>query len=245
MKPTLALLVAAALCGCAKFPEDGGGTANVTRIQFRMRVQGKINTTLDNDPITNYIYAVAIRASADENPNPETNPQPVFSAPHPNGFVQGEPTHFVLFDSINPQSQYPYVLYRFARTGDPENPINLASWTRVDQQIINFVRPDAGSNELRFDLFINQLADSVEEQNSLRFLQVNFLTMNRYARDTVSGRQQDYLGNNNNPVDVNKAITIDLRTNTVRENDNDYEPTGDTPDPDLDIVDWSVQVVRP
>jgi hypothetical protein len=241
----LAALVAVSAIGCAKFPENGGGSSNVARITFRMRVQGKINTTQDEDPITSYIYIVAIRASADENPNPDTNPQPVFSAPHPNGFVQGQPTHFVQFDAINPNAQFPYVLYRFAKTGNPANPIDLATWGRVDQQIINFVRPDPGTNELRFDVFLNQLASSEEEMNNLRFIQVNFLTMNRYARETTSGRIQDFLGNNDNPVDVNKAITVDLRTNTIRENDGNYEPQGDTGDPDLDIVDWSVQVIRP
>lgn len=232
------------LGACAKFPENGGN-ANVTRITFRMRVQGKINTAQDDDPLTNYLYFVAIRATSDENPDPVlTNPQPIFS-PNPNGFVNGQPTHFVEFNTLNPTESFPYHIYRFARTGNPSNPIDLGQWTEVQQRIINFERPTNGGNVLQFDVFINQLADTEEEQNNLRFLQVNFLTMNRRLLTDTGGRIQDYLGRNSDPLDVNKAIRVDLRTNDIKENTADYEPEGDVVDPDLDIVDWSIRVVRP
>lgn len=244
MKRLLILCLVAIVAGCAKFPTNGA-TNNVTRISFMMRVQGKINTTVDEDPGTNYIYLVGIRTATEDNPDPQTNPQPVFSAPHPNGFVQGQPTHFVQFDTINPNATYPFHLYQFAKTGDPNNPIDLSTYTEVNQPIINFTRPDPGSGVLKFDLYLNQLADSQDAMNNLKFLQVNFLTMNKTARETTSGRMQDYLGDNNNASEVNKAITIDLRTNTIRQNDGIYEPQGDTSDPDLDIVDWSIQVTRP
>jgi hypothetical protein len=222
------------LVSCAKFPANGTAS-NVTRVTFMMRVQGKINTTQDDDPLTSDYYFVAIRASSEDNPDPTTNPQPVFSAPHPNGFVQGQCTHFVQFETANPNAPYPYTLWRFP------DPIGLSGPQQLNSPIINFTRPDPGTGTLRFDLFVNQLGDPA----TLKFLQVNFFTMNKLARETTSGRLQDYLGDSGDPLDVNKAITIDLRTNTIRQNDGNYEPAGDCPDPDLDIVDWSIQVTRP
>lgn len=91
------VLSALAITGCAKFPANGTGTT-YTRVSFRIRVAGKINTTQDADPLTNYLYFVAIRASSDDNPDSTTNPQPVFAV-NPNGFVGGQPTHFVEFAS--------------------------------------------------------------------------------------------------------------------------------------------------
>lgn len=236
------VLSALAVTGCAKFPANGTGTT-YTRVSFRIKVAGKINTTQDADPLTNYLYFVAIRASSDDNPDSTTNPQPVFAV-NPNGFVGGQPTHFVEFDTLNPTQQYPYRLYQFATTSDPANPINLGAYSEVAQPIVNFTRPDSGGAELKFDLFTNQLGDGTGS-TALKFLQVNFLTMNKRLLSGTTGRLQDFLGDNNNAADLNKAIKVDLRTNDYKVNTSDYEPSGDVSDPDLDIVDWSVTVTRP
>lgn len=242
----LGILPILALGGCAKSPA-GAVAGNFTRISFRVRVAGHINP--------NYIYDVAIHADTDPDPEPQFAPVPVLNANNPNGRVAGSPTHFVEFDALNSQVE-PFVLYRFAKReevqnpSDPTNPIALESWARsIRRRIVNFEQVDLGtSTELRFDLFTDQLVDADADAQNLKSLQVNFLTMNRLANQGSGNRVIDSLGDNATS-NLNQYIRIDLRTNQTYSNTvgpgAGLEPTGDSPDPDLDIIDWSVDVQRP
>jgi hypothetical protein len=208
-----------------------------------MSVEGKINTASDSDPLSNYIYIVALRVSNEVNPQPQTNPQPIFDV-NPNGFVAGQPTHFIEFNSLNPGASFPYTLYAFRKTGNPSDPIDLAQFAPSVSNIINFTRPGSNGNTLEFEVFLPQLAESLDEANNFISMQVNFLTMNRKALSNAGGRVIDFLGDNRDITQLNSAIRVDLRTNDRRFNTGDFEPQGDTADPDLDVVDWEVQVIR-
>ncbi|HSI72051.1 MAG TPA: hypothetical protein VK934_02645 [Fimbriimonas sp.] len=255
-----ALLVAAIVsASCAKFPDTGPGS-QFTRVTFRMKVAGKINTAQDDD-FPYYVYDIAIRATPEINPEDRFAPVPVVAEGSPNGRMAGSPTHFVEFDTLNPQSADPFVLYRFAtqaevpNPSDPTNPINLNSYTRSTRgRIVNFQDLDADPSVLQFDIFVNQLADTDDASKLLNSLQVNFLTMSRTALGGGTGtRAIDSIGDNRVPSDFNRYIRVDLRQDGVTNNTTgittNIEPSGDVypngiTDPDLDIIDWSIEVRR-
>jgi hypothetical protein len=239
------------LAGCAKFPDTPDSNANVTKVIFRMRVAGTINP--------NYIYDVAIRSSADPNPTTEQAriPSPIINEANPNGRMAGSPTHFVEFSAFTSQIE-PFVLYRFTtkaeipNNDDPDNPINLASFARQpNTRIVNFKPVNPGTDTtLEFTLFINQIPDTVNGNNPPQALQVNFLTMNRLAGTGAGNRIIDSLGDNRSAGGPNQYIKIDLRSNLTYGNagglpGSDLEPEDDCPDPDLDIVGWTIEVQRP
>ena len=240
---------------CAKFPANGG-IGNFTKITFRIKVAGNINTTQDDTPFTNYVYIVAIRALTTEDVPNTGAPVPVIGSNTPNGFVAGSPTHFVQFASDNPLRSYPFILYKFnpgPTTGDPDNPVNLASWfdtTPTRGAITNFQRLDSDPHTLQFELFVNQLVNTDADASTIKKLQINLLTMNRLATSGSSGRLWDALGNANVPSELTTTITVDLRSNNTVDNRFETEPST-TPDvtggndPDLDIRDFSVTVQQP
>ena len=247
----VALFAFAALAGCAKFPENGAVANNVTKVIIRVQVAGTINP--------NYIYDVAIRSSADPNPTTDLNriPTPLIGENNPNGRMAGSPTHFVEFQALTAQIE-PFILYRFTtraekpNDADPDNPINLSSYARQpNTRIINFTPVNPGvDNTLEFTLFINQIPDTVNGNLPPQALQLNFLTMNRLAGTGAGSRIIDSLGDNRSPGGPNQYIKIDLRSDLTYGNagglpGEGLEPTGDCPDPDLDIVGWTVQVQRP
>jgi len=251
-------LFALVLGGCAKFP-DGDQLGSFTRISFRMRVSGKINTVSDDDPLTSYVYIVGIRVLTGEDVPVNGAPAPVVEAGTPNGFIAGYPTHFVEFRSDIPTTSRPYILYKFGpgpSPGEPDNPVNLSAYTdtaATRPPIIQYGVPGQGStplNEIQFDLFTNQLVDSDDLADTITKLQINFLTMNKRATSGTSGRVIDALGDTR-ATSANESIVIDLRSNSIITNNGaggTIEPTGDpfpTNDPDVDISDFTVEVHRP
>jgi hypothetical protein len=255
----LLLTLPVLLVGCAKFP-TGIDQPEFTRVTIRMRVAGNINTTFDETPASAYIYNIAIRATEDSNPPDNLAPVPVVNPNSPNGRMAGSPTHFVEFDSQNPNSAEPFVLYRFATRqevpdpNDPDNPINLTFFTRSTRgRIVNYQNLSDNPSELRFDIFVNMLADTDEEARRLQTLQINFLTMNRLATGVGGTRVIDSIGDNRIPSEFNRYILVDLRRDGVIDNRTGpsagIEPSNDTwpgglLDPDLDIIDWSIEVQR-
>lgn len=252
MKKVFLLLPLLAGSGCAKFPEDGT-QAQFTRIRFTVRMRGEVNTADDDSPLTNGLYYVAIRATKDINPLPQTAPVPVYVSGTPNGFVAGSPTHFVRFLAENPLVSYPYTLFRFSPgpgPGDPDNDVNLATFfdqTPNTGPLINFTRPrDGDGRTLQFDIFTDQLAGNATDAQLLTKLQVNFLTMNKLSTAGTTGRVGDSLGDNRTPSG-NAFVNVDLRSSNTVRNDG-LEPTEDTfggDDSSLDIQDFTIEVIRP
>jgi|SRR5579885_3281495 len=210
--------------GCAKFPANGVATST-KRLIFTMTMAGPINP--------NYVYIVAMHASTDVNPTTQ-GPIPVISQPWGNGFVAGTVDLFVKWDPLTSPN---YGIYRF-------QDVNLTQYVQVGVPI-NSTPVNSGSNQIQFELDINQIASSTAIAPQLQSLQVNFLTMNRVPQGQDSGGKiYDALGNTLDPTQINDYVVIPLNQPGIYNNArfNNLEPTGDTPDPALDIADWSVEV---
>jgi hypothetical protein len=101
---------------------------------------------------------------------------------------------------------------------------------------------------LQFEIDLSQITPQGGDPALLQSVQVNFLTMNRRPQGNDTGQKiWDALGDGRTPNGVNEFVRIPLTTSRVWTNtDIDIEPpTSDCPDPDLDIVNWSVEVRRP
>ncbi len=239
LKRTLVLSAALLLCGCAKFPNSGGGTGS-TRIVVSMYVAGKIRTgseqTSGGLP---YIYMVAINPTTEENPITQ-GPIPVIGPPWGNGFVAGQCRFFMWWNPL----QFPkYGLYQFQDT--LLNQYSLIGTPVISENITE------GVNRIKFEFDLSQLITDPNELLTIKALQINFLTMDRIPQvgvekfwdangDARSGLSQD----------INQPILISLRTSAVYDNSRAFikEPANDVVganDPDLDIIDWSIEVRLP
>lgn len=215
-----ALLVAS---GCAKFPGGGGGP-QTRRLVFKMTVAGTLRP--------GYVYIVALRPSNDLNPTTQ-GPIPVIAPPWGNGFVAGNATHFVQWDALqSPQ----YNLYAFRDA-------QLNEWFLLGAPV-NFVDVPANGRTLQFEIDLSQVAPTPAEALLYRSIQINFLTMDRVPQGSAGSKSWDALGNGALPSEINSYVSIPLQNAAVYDNARFFnlEPSGDNPDPDLDIVDWSVEV---
>lgn len=209
---------------CAKFPANGSATST-TRVTFTMTTAAPINP--------NYVYIFAIHASEDTNPTTQ-GPVPVISQPWGNGFVAGTVDLFVRWDPLTSPN---YLIYRF-------QDVNLTQFVQVGVPI-NSTPVNSGDNTISFELDLNQIASSVAEAPLLQSMQVNFLTMNVVPQGSFSGSKiYDALGNTLDPTQINDYIVVPLKQPGTYDNNfyGDLEPTGDCPDPALDITNFSVQV---
>lgn len=228
LRRLLALCLIIFLVGCARLP-DGGLGASATRLVFKMRVAREINT--------NYIYMVALRPSNESNP-PEQGPIPAIAPPWGNGFVAGDVTHFVQWTNVlSPKFQ----LFEFREGTD------LIEYRSIGVPVV-YVDVVPGSDTIQFELNLDQLADVPADALNFQSLQLNFLTMDRIPQGSIGSKNWDALGDGRLTTSINSPITIPLRTSGTYNNQTgqfiDLEPEGDVPDPDLDIVEWSVEVRR-
>jgi len=241
MKRLAILGLTLALAGCAKFPSNGS-TQN-TKVHFSMTVAGTIKPQ--------YVYVVAIRWAKTDPPfDPDHGPIPVIASPWGNGIVAGRCNVYMRWDSF----QFPnYQMYRFSDAiPDDQFPTNGQAYNTnpVQQQPpINYVDVTDGGRTIEFDLDMSQIAPSTAEIPQIRDLQVNFLTMDRVPQGGDSGSKVwDALGNTT-VFDSNDFITVSVDRNGTYSNSTvplpGLEPSGDVADPDLDIVDWKIQVIRP
>lgn len=221
------LLACLLVGGCARFPANGA-SSQTKRLVFSMTVSRQINP--------NYVYIIAMNASTDPNPT-EQGPIPITDFPWGNGFVAGTVDVFVRWDPLTSPN---YLIYRFRDS-------NMVQYVQVGVPI-TFDPVPTGGKTLRFELDLNQIASSVDEAKLLQSLQVNFLTMDRVPTGQDSGGKVfDALGDTQSATGINDFVVIPLDRAGVYTNQrfNNLEPTGDTPDPDLDITDWSIEVRTP
>ncbi|RYG47848.1 hypothetical protein EON79_06225 [bacterium] len=269
MKRLLLLAPLFAVASCAKFPGADSVTSQFPRINFVVQLRGEVNDSStqygDQDPGTAYLYYVVIRAiTTDEQPN-VGDPSPVIGENTPNGFVAGSPTHFIEYQSNLPTQQFPFRLFRFnpgPTQNDPDNPINLGSFIDTTNiagigPIVNFTRPGdtSNKNELRFDLFLNQLATPEIPVESIKRIQVNILTMSRKSTLGAGDRSWDALGDARNPGEIVTTVTLDVRSNRIIDNTSagdQIEPIDDVVtssgfggDPSLDIQYFSIEARQP
>ncbi|MBI3721160.1 MAG: hypothetical protein HY248_01290 [Fimbriimonas ginsengisoli] len=223
MRRLLLGLVVLCLGGCAQFPSGGVG-AGAKRLVFTMTVAGVINE--------NEVYIVALRPSRDASPI-DIGPEPVIAPPWGNGFVAGNCTHFVRWD---PLASPKYTLYQFQDA-------LLTQFFAIGTPV-NVVDVTTGGKTLQFELDLNQLAATPQDAALLQSIQVNFLTMDHIPQGSTGSKNWDALGDSRLPSGINQWVTIPLTSSGLYNNQrfNGLEPTGDAPDPDLDIADWSVEV---
>jgi len=109
---------------------------------------------------------------------------------------------------------------------------------------INSTPVNTGDNTISFELDINQIAANQSQVPLLQSMQVNFLTMNRVPQGSDSGSKiYDALGDTQDPTQINDYVVIPLQAGVYNNaRFANLEPTNDTPDPALDISDWSVEV---
>lgn len=240
----LGLTLAMALAGCAKFPSNGS-TSN-TRVHITMTVAGQIKPQ--------YVYIVAIRWAKDDPPfDKDHGPIPVIASPWGNGMFAGRVNMYMRWDSF----QFPnYQLYRVTDAipddAFPTDGVayNTNSISQNPPTPIAYVDVTDGGRTLDFDLDMSQIAPSTAEISQIKNLQINFLTMDRVPTGNDSGSKfWDALGNSRSSQDINDFITVPVNRNITYTNSTYLIPgleiSGDVDDPDLDIVDWSVQVSLP
>ncbi|RMG22836.1 MAG: hypothetical protein D6724_09685 [Armatimonadetes bacterium] len=226
------MLVRFALCltilfaiGCAKFP-DSGSQQGTRRLIFTIEMASEINP--------DFVYIVAIRDGDDL--TGQEGPIPVIAPPWGNGFVAGKATHFVRFDGDQPNGGYG--LYRFTDTQ------NLSSWILLGVPI-SFQTPGPGERTLRFEIDLTQLRPNPADALNIQALQINLLTMDRVPTDPNDNdpKTWDALGNSRDINEISSYLTIFMTPDRIyRNSDTNLEPEGDTDDPRLDIVDWTIEV---
>lgn len=198
-----------------------------------MRVDTRLRTGLEEGGNgLPYVYIVALRLSTDPSPT-DTGPIPVV-VPGGNGFVAGNATHYVLW---NPLASPSFQIWKFN-----DATLDSATFTGVP---INYTPIRVGDSTLQFEIDMSQLVP-VADVPTIQSIQANFLSMNN-TNTSGGGRLWDALGDGGDLSQINSYFTFqpvsavtytDLSTGSI-------EPQGDVADPELDIVDWSIEVRLP
>lgn len=218
----IGLFCLVAASACAKFP-DQNAAAGTKRLTFTFTMDQAINP--------NFVYIVALRPSTDVNPT-DQGPIPVIQPPWGNGFVAGNCTYFMLW---NPSNSPAFGLYQFIDA-------NLINYQLIGTPVVT--QPvQSGDRGMRFDIDLSQLGGQTLS-DTYKSIQINFLTMDRIPTGGAGSKTWDALGDNRLPSQINSPISIDLRTSGTYNNAFflNLEPQGDTPDPTIDIIDFSVEV---
>lgn len=266
MRPLLALpLVGLVLAGCAKGPANGV-SGQYTRLRFTFTMAGDVVQPIGGDSSTytfqsGYIYLVAIRPLTGIAPiNDNKGPVGVYAATNgnpKNGFVEGRPTRYVLYDPTQPTA---YQIRKFGTretTPDDDNPIDLANITTVGAVVQGLDPQTSGfPRQFGFDIYTNDLVDDPTTAQNVTAIQFNIIACNKALLQPgdASGRVADALGNINNlgitgqgyrQVYINTSTGYANSTSTDVEGANDTYSSSGKYDPSLDIVDWTLDVSRP
>ncbi len=252
----LAMLALAAAGGCARQPPAAGNTGGTVlsgkRLVVNMVFRAPVNP--------NFHYFLLLNNAGNQN---ASGPIPVLAPPYGNGFASASGgnsgfTDFVRFDNLQPQG---YGLYHVVGNANDSNFI-------YEGTPVTYLPPLAGNGTtLSFQLDLAQivtdagggpLADPNQTMNvarSLRYLQVNLIATNSIPRDrtTPTDKEVDSLGDTRTLTGQTSFLIVDLSQYRVYRNsdligqstaeppDNDVFGTA-TPDPSLDLVDWSIEV---
>ncbi|MDO8585965.1 MAG: S8 family peptidase [Armatimonadota bacterium] len=211
--------------------QQGAGLVNVAgllapdttnRLVCEVRVAGVINP--------NCFYYVAIDNDGDPNDGPEA----VIGPPWGNGWGRASITHYVQYDTSIPQGGY-----GLFRIPDPD----LLGKIYLGPPL-NSIIPGPGGNTLRFALDLDDLALPPQtDGDQIRTLDINLIATDVVPVDPsfVGPRQWDALGDHSSSA----FLRLDITPGRVISNTTEgLEPEGDVSNPDLDIVDWSIEVQR-
>jgi hypothetical protein len=231
MKTRLLLisLLLAALIGCAKLPESGGGDSTV-RVLFRWTTDGEIvNGQGAGGGGLPYLYFIVLNLSKDANPITQ-GPIPV-TASGGNGYVAGDATHMILWDPLRSPE---FSLWKFQ---DEE----LLTITEIDIPV-NYRSVQTGDRTFEVEIDLSQLVPG--EVDDIKNIQVNFLSMNRLSTSGGGTRDWDALGDSRVAGEVNSPFTFSTLFSRLYSDaiEGDIEPAGDALDPGVDFVDWEIEV---
>lgn len=203
--------------GCARFPTTPVSPTG-KRLIITMTVAGEINPS--------YYYYIAFDTSGTATPGP----LPVVGRPWGNGWGTGNITDYVLYDQLQPQG---YGLYRI-----PAGTQLLGK--EYNGAPIYFISPPDGSNKLQFTISIDQLATATLPAADIDQININFITTDKVPLDDnyPGPKYYDGLGDLGNDF-----LSISVETNQTYSNtQTPIEQTGDVVIPDLDIIDWTIEV---
>ncbi len=217
-----------AFAGCARFPEVPA-ERGVRRLIIEMQVAGRIRPE--------YHYFVVFNLSNDSTGS--AGPLPVVSPPWGSGFASGAFTHYMRYASFLPQGGY--ALYRVEQGTENQPPPHVYLGVPISVETVS-----ANSNRLRFEIDITQFIPDERDARAMRFIQLNFITTDIIPTDpnTPVRKNGDSLGD----ARIGEFRYLNLRIDqnrVVRNSDSLLESADDVADPDLDIVDWRVEVRTP
>lgn len=203
--------------GCARFPSNALPVTG-KRLIITLTVAGEI------DP--NYHYYVAFDTSGTSAPGP----LPVVARPWGNGWGTGSITNYVIYDRSQPQG---YGVYRIV----PSTDLLMKEYVGPP---VSWVNPPAGANRLEFTIDLVQLATAAVPADKIDLVNINFVTTDIVPVDPNApvDKHYDALGPGGNDF-----ITISVKTNQTYSNSQTaVEGPGDVVLPNLDIIDWSIEV---
>jgi hypothetical protein len=215
----MAALMLIFAAGCARFP------VNPVPITGRQLI---ITVTVAGEINPNYYYYVAFDTSGAMTPGP----LPVVAIPWGNGWGTGNISNYVIFHTGQPFGGY--ALYRFT------NPELLFPQLVGNGSPVSWVTPPPGANTLQFTIDLGQLATAALPADQIDQININFITTDVVPLDPNAPVRKLYDGLG---VRGNEFITIQTATSQVYNNSQtNLEFPGDVVLPDLDIIDWSVEV---
>ncbi len=221
-------VVLSMLAGCARFPSTAPTTGK--QLVVTLRVRDRITLVDDADPTVRHYYFIAIDNDNDQYTGPWAVAYPPYGG---NGWVTSRDaqrsigvTSFLEYDAANPGGYiYSFVPGSFLlQYTNPQPPVRY--------EILD------GGSTLRFTIDFSQIATTAIPADSIRELDINFITTNELAvnpNQLYPFRQFDGLGPSGQDY-----VTVDATTDRLYTGQ-DIDAVVPT-DGDIDIVYWSVQV---
>jgi len=253
MKAFTRFALGAVFCGslafftgaCARSPTSSGGDGTTRKFLIvNMTVRGQIQP---QDAATPYYYFCVINRTDTIS---EPGPVPVVDRPWGNGFAAPAP-------NAGPDNQGFIGFVRYDRSGyrcfRVTGNATQGSFTDLGQPD-GATAPQTGEKALSFRFDLNRLKLTPEEVEK-RYVQINLIATNNLpigAEDAA--KVWDAFGDGRGDAgtgSLNAPITLDATQNIFRRNsDTNLEPANDVrdhlgpivDDPNLDIVDWSVEI---
>lgn len=213
------------LGGCARFPETGLAVSKRLVVEFR--VAGKIRA--------DYYYFILI----DNNNDPLGTDGPIPPVAPPwggNGFATGSFQRFVEYNGALPLNGF--VLYKVL---DPDR---LQVFQSLGLPLEASISADGKSMRVVIDFA--SLALDGQDPAEIKVLQINIIATDRTPKDPndTSLKMWDALGDSRQFPNAYLTLMTDA-DRVLRNADTNLEPAGDVVngnDPDLDIVDWQIEV---
>ena len=213
----LAVIGCLPLVGCARTPA-GAGDRVERQLLVQFTVRGQVN------PNRHYFFAVDATGNAAQGPVPAVAP------PWGNGWGAGRITHYVHVNLSQPGF---FGFYRFEPGSNLLAPVFLGQPLATD--------PIQNTQVVRFTLDLDRL--QTPEGLPPGEINVNFITTDRIPIDPNdrSPKLVDALG-----FSGQSFVTLNAATNRIYRNAEASEPEagGDVTDPDLDLIDWQIEVRR-